>query len=179
MKDKDNQNSEPVDLMLAREIRDLEREMMPTRDLWPGIERNISEVSQRKKAEWLNDWMPYGVAASLVIAVASLLINLAATPQQILGFTHAELAIMNVEAEYVKVRNPLVDKFIEMNKQLAPETLDDLYRNIEIMEKARRDIEAHIRENPDNQRLVEMLVRVHQQEIDLLIQDYSRPGRSM
>lgn len=179
MKDKENQNNEPVDLILAREIRGLDREIMPGRDLWPGIERNIAQFSQRKKTEWLSDWMPYGVAASLVIAVTSLLINLAGTQQLTLGFTPAELVLMKVEAEYVKVRNPLVDKFTEVNKQLAPETLDELYRNIEIMEKARRDIEAHIRENPDDQRLVEMLMRVHEREIELLVQDYSKAGRSM
>lgn len=179
MKDKENQNSEPVDLMLAREIRNLDREIMPGRDLWPGIERNISQFPQRKKTEWLGDWMPYGVAASLVIAVTSLLINLAGTQQSTFGFTPSELALMNVKTEYVKVRNPLIDKFTEVNKELAPETLDELYRNIEIMEKARKDIEAHIRENPDNQRLVEMLMRLHEQEIELLVQDYSRAGRSM
>ena len=175
---KTNKVDRPIDLMLAREIRNLDAEIMPGRDLWPGIERNISEFPQRKKFEWSNGWMPYGVAASLVIAVTSLLVNLTANNMSI-GLIPSELAVANIRSEYVKVRNPLVDQFTETNKQLAPETLEDLYRNIEIMEKARRDIEAQIRENPESHRLVEMLMRVHEQEIELLKQDYSRPDRSM
>ncbi len=185
MKDKENQDQkvnqtdEPVDLMLAREIRNLDREMQPTRDLWSGIERNIIEHPQRKKSEWSGNWMPYGVAASLVIALGSLLINLMGNNQSPYSLAPSEAALTNIQSEYVKVRNPLVDQFTENNKQLAPETLNDLYLNIEIMEKARRDIEAQIRQNPDDHRLVEMLMRVHAQEIELLKQDYSKPSRSM
>jgi hypothetical protein len=57
--------------------------------------------------------------------------------------------------------------------------LNDLYRNLDILEQARRDIEAQVRENPENRRLLEMLMSIHAQELDLLKQDYSRPGRSM
>ena len=173
------QGSEPLDLMLAREIRNLDREIQPARDLWPGIERNISELPQRKKTELLGNWMPYAIAASLVIAVSSLLVNLVDFRQPGTRLVTADYAIDSVEREYLKVRNPLVEQFAETNKRLAPETLDDLYRNIEIIENARREIEAQVRQNPENPRLVEMLMRVHQQELELLKQDYLRPGRSM
>ena len=72
----------------------------------------------------------------------------------------------------------MVERFDVANKDLAPETRDDLFRNIEIIRAARRDIEAQLLQNPDNPRLVEMLMRVHQQELELLKQDFSQIGRS-
>jgi hypothetical protein len=73
----------------------------------------------------------------------------------------------------------MVQKFWEVNKDLDEKVLNDLYRNLDILEQARRDIEAQVRENPENRRLLEMLMSIHAQELDLLKQDYSRSGRSM
>ena len=182
---KDNENQEkggakvnaPIDLMLAREIRNLDPEMMPTRDLWSGIERNMIEYPQRKKSEWAVSWMPVGVAASLVIAVSALVVNMLGINQQPSQLLSAEHAITAVQSHYLEVRNPLIDQFAETNKSLAPETLEELYRNIQIVENARKDIEAQVRMDPDNQRLVAMLMRIHEKEIKLLKQDYSKPGR--
>lgn len=183
MTDEKNQEtgqvSTPMDLVIAREIRALDKEIMPTRDLWSGIERNISEFPQPKKTEKTRDWMPYGIAASLVIAVSSLLVNLVGSSQPNQQLVTAEHAINSVQSHYLEVRNPLVDQFAETNKALAPETLEDLYRNIQIVENARKDIEEQVRQNPDNQRLVTMLMRIHEKEIKLLKQDYSKPGRSL
>ena len=181
MTDLDNKTNttQPVDIMLAREIRELDREMMPTRNLWEGIERNISEFPQSKKREWSTNWMPYGIAASFLVAFSALVLNVVNMQQEISPMLSAGATINTVQEGYLQVRNPLVDRFSETNKTLAPETLDDLYKNIEIMAKARRDIEEQVRQNPDNQRLVTMLMRIHEQELQLLKQDYSKPGRSM
>ena len=174
--------SEAMDLVLAREIRNLDPEIQPGRDLWPAIERNIADFQQAKKRVWTENWQPYGIAASLVIAVAALTSNFVTPNQTEFGQTAANtgsFAIDNIGVEYLKVRNPLLDQFKETNKSLAPETLEDLFHNIQLMELARRDIEVQLREHPESRRLVEMLMRIHQQEIELLQQDYSKPGRSM
>ncbi|MEO2176644.1 MAG: hypothetical protein ABGY96_21410 [bacterium] len=173
------QGDEPVDLMLAREIRNLDREIQPGRDLWPGIERNISQMPQRKGTLWPGNWMPYAVAASLIIAVSSLVVNLVGPGQPGAELVTANYAIDSMQKGYLKVRNPLVEQFAETNKSLSPDTLDDLYRNIEIIENARLEIEAQVRKNPEDPRLVEMLMRVHQQELELLKQDYLKYGHSM
>ena len=82
--DTDNVNStwassgglaDAVELQLAREIRGLDREIMPQRDLWKAIERNIADYPQRKQFSLQRDWMPYGVAASLIIAITALVVN--------------------------------------------------------------------------------------------------------
>ncbi len=173
------QGDEPIDLMLVREVRNLDREIQPGRDLWPGIERNISQMPQRKWTLLPGNWMPYAVAASLIIAVSSLVVNLVGPGQPATKMVTANYAIDSVQKGYRKVRNPLVEQFAETNKRLDPDTLNDLYRNIKIIENARLEIEAQVRKYPEDPRLVEMLMRVHQQELELLNQDYLKYGHSM
>lgn len=162
------------DLELARQVRALDREIQPTRDLWQGIERRIIDYPQ--KSDRQHEWMPYGVAASMLLAACALVLNL--LPGQNTPIT-ASQGIDLMEAEYVQVRNPMVQRFNEVNKDLDQQTLNDLYRNLKILEEARLEIEAQVREQPDNQRLVELLMKIHQQELELLKQDFSRPSRMM
>ena len=170
-----NQNDEALGLQLAREIRQLDTEMEPSRDLWPAIERSIYDNPQSTMRKI--DWMPYGIAASILIAVSALITNVVILKQQSIPIQVADnLAVDNLRVEYLKVKNSLKDQFVEKNSALPTAALDDLYRNIEILEDARKEIEAQIRENPGDQRLVELLMRVHAQEIELLKQDYSKSG---
>lgn len=166
------------DLVLAREIRNLDPEMSPERNLWTGIERQIQDYPQKGR-KTSRDWIPYGVAASLVIAVSALLLNMLQLNPMEPQFVSSDRSFDLMRAEYVQVRNPLVQKFSEVNKALDDQTLEDLYRNLEIMAQARHELEAQVRRNPENRRLVEMLMRIHEQELELLRQDFSRPGGFM
>ncbi|MEX0942532.1 MAG: hypothetical protein WD002_08300 [Pseudomonadales bacterium] len=171
--------TDPGDLRLARAIRDLDSQIQPTRNLWPGIERKIADYPQRRNLVWSREWMPYGVAASLLIALSALVISLIDVRSEGSEFVSYDRAIDNMQAEYVQVRNPMVQQFSETNRDLNPVVLEDLYKNIEIMEQARREIEDQVRKNPENRRLVEMLMRIHEQEMELLKQDYTQPSHSM
>ena len=167
--------TETSDLQLARLVRDLDQEMQPDRDLWMGIERRIVAHPQREKTQ--RDWMPYAVAASLVIAVSAMLLNvvqLDVRPE----LQSVDRSFDDMNMEYMQVRNPLVRQFSEVNKDLDEQTLNDLYRNLEILEQARKTIEAQVREEPENQRLVELLMKIHEQELELLKQDFSYSTRT-
>lgn len=179
MSDRIEDAREPADLRLAREIRNLRREIEPSRDLWPGIERRIAEYPQRREGERRFDWMPWGVAASLVLATAAFVISVIPGDPFTPELVSMDRSIDQMQAEYLRVRNPLVQEFTETNRNLDPETMEDLYRNIEIMEQARREIEEAVRQNPENRRLVEMLMDIHEQELELLKRDYMQPTRSM
>ncbi len=168
-----------VDLSLARALKNLDTEMQPERDLWQGIERRIQDYPQKRRWELSGNWMPYGVAASLLVAFTALFVNLAMVNNTSQQLASGDNNFSRIQAEYIQVRNPLVQKFSEVNKDLDEQTLSDLYRNLDILAQARRDIEAQVRANPDNQRLVESLMRIHKQELDLLKQDYSQPGNFM
>ena len=73
----------------------------------------------------------------------------------------------------------MMEEFFTVNESLDKKTKDDLFRNLDILAQARTDLERQVRENPDNRRLVEMLMTIHEQELELLKQDYTRPSRSM
>lgn len=173
------------EMRLARQVRDLNREMLPNRNLWPGIERRIEAYPQPKKAESKTGWMQYGVAASVLMAFSALVLTVLDIPgslpgQPIAAFDPKGTQTLDLlQVEYQKTRDPLVERFTDTNRNLAPETLEELYRNIEIMAQARRDIEAQVRKDPTNPRLVELLMRVHEQELELLKQDFSQPSRSL
>ncbi|MDH5737354.1 MAG: hypothetical protein OEZ23_03540, partial [Gammaproteobacteria bacterium] len=167
----------------ARAVRELDREMQPERDLWVGIERRIMDHPQHRFGQWRQGWLPYGVAASLMLAMVSLVFSL--SPAGGGGFmadtspqTVSE-GIDRIKSEYHQVINPMTREFGEVNKPLGEETLDDLYNNLAIIEKARKDIEAQLRQNPDNPRLVEMLMWIHQKEVELLKRDFAAPIRTI
>ena len=179
MAENDNKQSEIVDFELARRIRELDAEMQPERDLWMGIERQIIDHPQSGREPGNHFWMPYAVAASLLIAVSALLLNVfQLSPAR--SVLQTDLVTLDqIQNEYVQVRNPMVEEFSRVNKSLDQRTLNELYRNLDIMEQARKDLEQQVRENPENHRLVEMLMRVHEQELELLKQDFSTSSRSM
>jgi len=190
MKDKINsgesgrQNPE-FEMRLAREIKQLDSEIMPSRNLWAGIERNMLDHPQKPSLSAqitktiTKNWMPYGIAASLVIGLVSLLLNVSGYSKQDLQFVASDHAIKGFQDGYLAVRNPLVDQFNQANKDLPPETLEDIYRNLEIISQARREIEHQVQEDPDNQRLLNMLMRIHEQELELLKPVYSARGRAL
>ena len=66
------------EMRLAREVRNLDRELMPNRDLWSGIERRIEAYPQPKKAERNTGWMQYGIAASVLMAFSALALTVLA-----------------------------------------------------------------------------------------------------
>ena len=174
-----NETLDLTDLALARAIKNLDSEMKPERDLWVGIERQIQDHPQKRRKSWSNEWMPYGVAASLVVGFSALLLNVMQLTSEEPGLVSAEHTFNQMQVDYVQLRNPLVQKFGEVNKNLDEQTLDDLYRNLDILESARKEIETQVRENPENRKLVEMLMRIHEQELDLLRKDFSHSGNFM
>jgi hypothetical protein len=180
-KDDGQENSDDgFDLALARAVRDLEPELEPTRHLWPGIERKISDYPQRRQFSLRNQWLAMGMAASFVMAASALtlaLVNLNGPATPWVAASSTPLDIMS--KDHNQVRSPLLVTFAETNKQLDPETLNSLFLNLEILAQARRDIEAQLRINPQDGRLLEQLMQIHEQELELLKQDYLAQSRSM
>lgn len=174
-----NNVNDPADLKLARAVREFEREVQPERDLWLGIERAIVAHPQKARSDWLQRFMPVGVAASLVIATAALVLAVVHPGQSAVPMNAFRQPVPGMQDGYMNVGSPAVQRFTRTNRDLDPATLDDLYRNFEIMENARRDIERQLKANPNDQRLLEMRSRIREQELTLLRQNYTKPGLSM
>jgi len=171
-------------MQLARDVRALDMEIQPDRNLWPGIERKIEDFPESKKTGFSVSWMRFGMAASVLMAFSALVLSV--TDFRVddgaaaLVFNQSRPGTLEtMQVEYLKTRDPLVAQFTETNRDLAPDTLEELYRNIEIVAQARLDIESQVKKDPTNRRLVEQLMRIHEREIELLKQDFSQPSRSM
>jgi hypothetical protein len=167
------------ELELARQVRELNAEMQPERDLWAGIQRQILDHPQKTRGGGQQHWMPYAVAASLLVAVSALLLNVVQVQQGNVRYAGEPVLMDQIGQEYLQVRNPMVEEFARVNQGLDMRTRNELHRNLEIMSQARLDLERQIRSNPDDQRLIEMLMRVHEQELELLRQNFTDRSSSM
>lgn len=166
------------DLELARMVRDLDPEMQPDRDLWVGVQRRILDHPQKPVRDQ-QFWMPYAVAASLLVAVSALVLNIVQM-QQPASIPQGQLTgVAEIQQEYLQVRNPMVERFNQVNSALDEETRTDLYENLEILDRARRDLEYQVQANPENVRLREILIRIHEQELELLKKDFVHSGTSL
>jgi hypothetical protein len=169
------QDEGDFELALARSIRDLPREREPHRDLWPGIERRIGQQPNRRRG-W---WVALGVATSLVLGLTTFIGVQDRQPGMGEDLLSYEQSMDNMRTAYLRLRSPLVQEFRVANRDMDPASLEDLNRNVEIMEQARREVEGLLRQDPDNRHLVEVLIRLQAQELDLLRRDYMRPVHSM
>ncbi len=177
---KPEQVDDLLDISLARAVRNLDREIQPHRDLWPGIERHIANFPQRDRDSFVYRMMPYGMAASLLIAVTALVLSLYPTsPMQTAHYASLEESVRQVQNDFLAVRNPSFQQFKQTNKELDPDTIKLLYRNVEIIEKARKEIELALIANPENEQLLGMLLRLHEQELGLLNQSYVNQTTSL
>lgn len=175
----ESSKTEISELELARQIRELDAGMQPDRDLWVGIQRQILDHPQKVRGQHQQGWMPYAVAASLLVAVSALMLNVVQMQQGGVRYASEPVVLEQMEREYLQVRNPMVEEFTRVNQGLDTRTRNELHRNLEIMAQARLDLERQVRENPENQHLIEMLMHVHEQELELLKQDYTKRSTSM
>lgn len=177
MSDEPRETNGATELDLARAIKALPDEMTPERDLWRGIERQIVAAPQPEVGA-SRDWMPWGIAASFLVATAALVLNLIEPPGA-QPLPAQELVLQEPSTDYRMVRDPMVDQFNRVNSGLEVATRNDLMRNLDIMREARQNLERELELDPGNQRARQMLIRLHEQELALLKQDYLGPARSM
>ena len=114
--------------------------------------------------------MPVALAASLVLAATSLLFNFLPGLGQVGGARDQTLpwALEQMQLDYQLVHGPISSQFTRMNRLLPDETLNDLHWNFQLLEEAREGLESAIRKDPDNRRLLAMLMKLQEQELDLM-----------
>ena len=174
--DKDTETT--LDLGLARALRDMERETEPERDLWPGIERRIAVIPLGQNA-WLQRLMISAVAASFIMASASLLLVLGRSAAPNSAGVELQQSVVQMEREFLHLRNPMIKIINESVPDLDEKTLLLVFKNFEIIENARKEIELALLSNPEDLQLLQMLRRLRQQEIDLLDATYAVTERSI
>jgi hypothetical protein len=154
----------------------LPQEISPPRDLWEGIENRLQV--RRTSRSW---WNPAAaaVAATIVAAVALaffLSSNRMPAPTIDGGASkniHAHAAyesatVDSVRAEYEQARTNLLTVIEARRHDVAPETLEVIEHNMEVIDQAIADIELALATSPGEARLNRQLQLAYQQQIELL-----------
>jgi predicted anti-sigma-YlaC factor YlaD len=159
---------------LLEETANLPRDFAPERDLWPDI---LKETQTKPMARHRNAWRTmaiFAAAAALLLVAGVLLTRVPGNPHQVdLAGTSdgtAGLAdeVRRADAEYAKARTELKAALAEEEAGLDPETRQVLDENLAIIDGAIEEIRKALEEEPDNPRLVHMLVATQQKGLEVI-----------
>lgn len=154
-----NMNDDKLKAALER----LPRDIQPQRDLWSGISARI----ERKRVRPL--WS-YGLAASLLVAVA------AGALWSTYGVRHpAGTGLETVssggnpaENAYLAQRAAYAENSVQNAANLSPATKTVILKNLRIIENSMQDIQGALDKDPTNPRLRALLFDLYQNEARLL-----------
>ena len=178
MNEIDDQNFDD-ELMAA--AADLDTEVSPERDLWPGIEQAISQPAKPPRTVWNSVWAQAAAALLLVggssgvtyLAItkdANVLSPVAGGPALVFESASGSFGSMyNLGPDYQDARRSLAAKLDEELSRLTPEERDNVQKNIEIIRAAIDDINLALAEEPDNALLQKLLISTYREELDLMI----------
>jgi anti-sigma factor RsiW len=162
---------------LKRAASALPSEVGPDRDLWPEIDRRLDGARApvlRTRIRVL------AIAASLVAAVAvswMMLQSPQAVHQKVESTTGESEAVQaayepasvdSVRREYREARQALERVVRENSSALAPETLQVIESNLELIDHAIAEIERALASNPDSGSLDRQLRLAYRQQIEML-----------
>ena len=150
----------------------------PSRDLWPAIEGRIlrgarREVPKRAESPWR--WVPYAAAAALVVAAALTATfflrrpaPFPASPEAIEAPSVQLAAVRAMSADYGRARAELLPLLQQRRDLLTPETREVVDRNLALIDRALREIQAAVEKDPNNRELMELLRQTYGQEQELM-----------
>ena len=150
---------------LAGPLAALPASIAPPRDLWPDIAARTAPRPARRGYRPL-----LAIAAALALVLGSSAVTiLVMTDRTTAPAATADAApAARFEARYVAQARELGDLLERQRALLAPETIEALERNLEIIDAAIADSRAALAADPSNQEL-EMLLRAgYEQKVDLL-----------
>lgn len=155
-------NDKDFDEFLAGELNNLNRDIAPTRDLWPGIDHaiNSNTIAVPK---------PVAIAASILLVVSlafsgGLYLN---RPQPETSQAVASLVSM-LQTEHERNKQALLVEY-QNHTALAP----DWESQMQQLEQAEQAIYEALREDPDNIELLKILRQVQTKQIELIESVYA------
>lgn len=179
-------NNDDTDNKLAqldRELSALKREIEPERDLWPGIESELSPKPQ-------SDWRRLRLAAAVCLAVltgsafwvnsnfrdAAQLANESITPPVTTPLNTVPIAVDRPRMQLVSYTGGLFSKNRETDLSalqeriatLPPAERDVVKASLAIIDLALSDIDAALAVDPGNKLLRELLLTTYQKELDTI-----------
>ena len=148
---------------LKAALRELPREVDPSRDLWPGIEARLARRPRAVRPLWA-----YSLAASVLLAVAAGALwsvglhHERGTPQEIVARGTSP------QDTYFAQRAAYAEQSVQSATNLAPATRGVILKNLRIIESSMQDMQAALDKDPNNPRLRALLFDLYQNEARLL-----------
>ncbi len=161
--------NERLEQVLAKLPRDID----PPRDLWPGIEAAIGDAG--RASWWPQGWQ--GLAAALALVVSSSLITLwvsgggdqAIEPAPwVAADVGMQFASYPIGPQYMEARRKLSADFEARLAGLAPETRAAVQESLGDIREALNEIDAALRNDPNNVLLQQLLLAAYQDELAVL-----------
>lgn len=75
---------------------------------------------------------------------------------------------MLAEVELLRAKQALLMAFLQRREDVSPETFELLYRNLEVIDQATRDLMLALRRDPANPRLEVRVLDNYRRELSLL-----------
>ena len=161
---------------LTTAARQLATEIRPQRDLWPGIERAITEPAPRR-SRWTPMWAQ-AAAVVLLIGASSGLTYLAMkdgkpivierpTPE----YTFERAAFgsnYTLGSDYLETRADLLTRFEQELERLSPEQRQDVETSLGVIRDAIDDINAALLQDPGNTLLQDLLMKTYHEELNVM-----------
>lgn len=156
-------NDKDFDNLLNEELQKLQRDIAPTRDLWPGIDHAINYKSNTYAVP-----KPLAIAASILLVVslafsAGLYFN-----RPLDNSRDASALIALLQSEHERNKQALLVEY-ENQTALAP----DWEGQMQQLEQAEQAIYEALREDPDNIELLKILRQVQTKQIELIESVYA------
>jgi len=135
-------------------------EIEPSRDLWAGIEKAISEESHRPEKSWsINTRIMMASAASVFIAVVAVQFMPASNPK----IDSSQAGIAALVDTYEEHKGLLLAQYKD-----KPALTTNWQQQLNDLEAAAQTIRASLDNNPDNAVLIKLLGKLYQQQLDLI-----------
>ena len=167
---------------LSQQIAELDWDSQPRRDLWPDISSKIRFANNKTKHRNTRKsyWIPTAIAASLVLAIGSVMFssmlyqqnqdqqNLADQKYQSAMALYQQAQLQLIEQQHQMVRFQFAGLLQNQRENLDPDFLAEAENLIENIDFAAAEIKNAISTQPNNPNYTSMLVRTYQQELKLL-----------
>ena len=161
-------------------LRDLPREIAPPRDLWKGIEAEITAPRQTPVQTPSHRWRSLATAAVIVALAVGVWIGRVMLP--VSGGVTPAVTAANVPVDepgafhaayvmgpkYINQRAQLVKDLEARVAQLPPESRAKVLSSLQAINDSKRDLERELGKDPSNALLQELLVNTYQDEMRVL-----------
>ena len=160
---------------LGRRLTELDWDMQPKRDLWPDISSRIHFSDRKIKAKARPAWLPFAMAASVVVATVSLVFSTMSLQRSndadkyattLAMYQQAQIQLIDQQHQMVRVQ---FSQLLERERDtLSAGFITEVENLMMTVDQASAEIKKAMAAQPNDPDYASMLVRTYQQELKFL-----------